>query len=156
MPALTRPTLPTQPDEERLNAVLDRIRANPDSLDMRFFYRTGIEDVCGTTECFAGHTIELFAPSGQWWWNADVPMSIGGTAAWSIILTDKAHIPAGIEATELDDGTYEVAAAYYAAALLGLNNEQHEALFYYLVDDVDMLAARVQQILDGDYSDGEV
>jgi hypothetical protein len=122
---------------------------------MRYFYRTGIEDVCGTTECFAGHAIELFAPTGRWWWNADVPQAIGGVAAWSVILTDPDDIPAGVEATFLPDGTYEVAAAWYAAALLGLSHPQVDALFYYLVDDVDLLAKRVDEILHGVFTDEE-
>lgn len=145
-------TTQTKPDETRLFAVLDRIRQDPDSLDMRFFYRTGIEDVCGTTKCFAGHAIDLFGE--RFSWNADVPQSIGGRAAWSVIFYDRDAIPEGVESTHVFGG-YEVAAAHYAAALLGLNETQTEALFYYLVDDVDVLTKRVQQIIDGTYDEQE-
>jgi hypothetical protein len=156
MPALTRPTLPTRPDEERLNAVLDRIRENEYALDMRYFYRTGIEDVCDTTRCFAGHAIELFAPRGKFTWNADVAIKEGGTAAWSVIVDEDVDLPDTLPWTTLPGGKREVSAAYYAAALLGLGQDQSEALFYYLVHDVDMLAAKVEQILNGEITNEEV
>jgi hypothetical protein len=142
----------TRPDETRLFAVLDRIRENPYALDMRYFYRTGIEDVCGTTKCFAGHAIDLFGKHFRW--NPDVLQEDGSKASWSVIFTNPDDIPEGVRGTRLPDGTYEVAAAPYAAALLGITDEQAEGLFYYLVDDVDMLAARVRALLRGDFDEG--
>lgn len=98
-------------DAARLTAVLDWIGEHPEQHDQRFFRKDSPS--CGTTECFAGVAIHLFAPPGVKW-TMDVPDG-DGVLGYEITVPGMGH---------------ETSAPDYAMDLLGLTWPEREALFY--------------------------
>lgn len=121
-------------DSVRLTTVLEFIRQHPEQHEQMFFRRT---NDCGTTMCFAGHTIAIYAPEGTEW-KMNLPADDkGGTCGWIVTTPD------GVEHDS----------SVLAAELLDLDPDESDALFYNM-GDAEALAEIVDDIKSGYYGEG--
>lgn len=120
---------------ERMRAVIADITARPETHLQTNFHT---ETKCGTTECFAGRTVTMFAEPGTQW-VVDVVSGVGEMSAWLVTLPDGS----------------EEDAATLAAELLGLTSSQKDALFYNM-GGTEHIVTLAEDIIDGrTFEDGE-
>lgn len=106
---------------DRMVEVLDKIKANPDTFDMRFWVRRA---ECGTTYCLAGHAAIL--------------------AGW-----EPEHLANDEDGTDvcIRDGGWRYI-PNVAAEFLGLSDEQAHAIFNSTASTVDELTQVIEAATD--------
>lgn len=120
-------------DLARINRVLDRI--TDENLNMS---RWGKRTECGTTFCFAGHTLDEAGISLVWWPNQEAVWHFGVP---SMVVEGECAV--GIEG----GGEFEET----AARLLGLTDSQANRIFFATqVKTVAELRGLIEWVLSGD------